>query len=139
MNQHQDIQIAPALPNKYALSYEKFPGFKETLARIRDNEPNSFKVEFPENFDMTGEYVINYPNGSQTRHSMTFAISYGHNALVCYHPYQVLEVVAVKQEDFQRKEQMRKVQESQEEAESKKNIEDIKAKLAALDLEDDED
>lgn len=135
-----DIQIAPALPSNHALSYEKFPGFQEQLDKIRENEAKSFSVEFPEGFDMSGEYIIKYPNGSQTRHSMASGIGVdAYSALICYHPSQVLEIIARKQVEFYRKEKMRKKKEAQEDAESKRNIEEIKAKLAALDMEDDDE
>jgi len=133
-----DTQIGAALPTSDVIDYEKYPGFTETLNLIRENEKTSFSVEFPENFDMSKNFRIKYPDGNTTEHSMVFSVSFGPHQFICYHPIQVLENVAAKQADFARKESIRKKNEIQEEIESQRNIESIKAKLAALDEEDDD-
>lgn len=135
MNLYQDIQIAPALPTSDVVNYEKFPGFMDALNRVRENEKDSFKVEFPDDFDMSKNFRIKYPDGNTAEHSMVFSVSLGHHQFICYHPIQVLENIAAKQVAFARKEQMKKAKEVEEEIDSKRNIEDIKAKLAMLDEE----
>lgn len=130
-----DTQIGAALPTSDVMNYEKYPGFMDTLNQIRENEETSFKVEFPDDFDMSKNFRIKYPDGNTVEHSMVFSVSLGPQQFICYHPIQVLESIAAKQVAFARKQQMEKVKEAQEELESKRNIEDIKAKLASLDEE----
>lgn len=134
-----DQRIGPAFPDNNALNYNKFPGFEQSLKTLQENADSSFSVKFPEDFDMSGEYVITFPNGKEQRHPMVCVFFNGISVSICYHPHQVVNMLIAKQNTFKVEEGARHIQEMKEEEESKKNIEDIKAKLAALDALDDED
>lgn len=125
-----------ALPTKNVVPLERFPGFKELLSNIRQLEPLSFYVDFPEEFDMSSEYTVVFPDGSSQSHPMASIVLIGNQPIVCYHPVQVLEFIQLKQLDYAKRSKSEKINEDLEKKRAKKKIDDIRQMLEELDDEE---